>query len=666
MQEHGDLVRDKDGAWVEGSTLGWDRLPPKVEGVIEARIGRLRDELREILSVASVEGEEFTAQVVAQVQGVDELRVLRSLSMELDKRHHLVREQPTLQVGCRRLARYLFAHALFQEHLYGELSDGERALLHDRVARALESLYQGRLGDAVVRLARHYSEAGDKERALKYLVMAGDAALASYAHKEAEDYFRRGLALTPEEPEQAHLLRGLGEALHGLSRFEEAIRAWGEGIERYRALGDRDSVAHLYARSAWTAYLANDPAEALRLCLEGLEQVADAPESPGLVHLLHTTARAYGLNARIEEGRASAEQAFSMSERLGDVEAQAHALATLGGFYLQGEPAIEALERAVELAESRALLAAASRAHNNLGTILAVYQGRLQAAGEHYRRAAELEGQAGRTARQLYYLTNVVTNSLRVGKLRQAERMLSEARGLMGDLTEPTWGTQQLLTVELEHLLCRGEWTACAQKARALRQAAQREGRELDVAHAGLFLGWAVLESRGLAQDTTAGTWEEAGEALARTVEIFDGSRYHQLRVAARVRLAGILIQGGRIGGARQRLAECGEVIQPLTPAPRLESEVQWLAASVASAERRWAEAEAGFEGAAAVLSRLGLRWAWARSLLDWALFHVMRSEPGDGDRAVELLHRSLEAFEEMGSPGYVLVVQEKLSFVSA
>jgi hypothetical protein len=39
----------------------------------------------------------------------------------------------------------------------------------------------------------------------------------------------------------------------------------------------------------------------------------------------------------------------------------------------------------------------------------------------------------------------------------------------------------------------------------------------------------------------------------------------------------------------------------------------------------------------------------------------VARSEPGDRDRAVELLYESLQAFEEMGSPGYVLVVQEHL-----
>lgn len=54
-----------------------------MEGVIERRIGRLDPELREALTVASVQGEDFTAELVAQVQGVDERELVRRLSGEV-------------------------------------------------------------------------------------------------------------------------------------------------------------------------------------------------------------------------------------------------------------------------------------------------------------------------------------------------------------------------------------------------------------------------------------------------------------------------------------------------------------------------------------------------------------------------------------------------------
>ena len=69
MQEQGDLEKDAEGCWIKASSLDWDDLPARVEGVIEERIGRLEAELRETLTAGSVEGEEFTAEVIARARG---------------------------------------------------------------------------------------------------------------------------------------------------------------------------------------------------------------------------------------------------------------------------------------------------------------------------------------------------------------------------------------------------------------------------------------------------------------------------------------------------------------------------------------------------------------------------------------------------------------------
>ena len=65
MQERGDLIRDAEGRWMQGPTLNWEILPARVEAVIAERIERLPRPLKQILRIASVEGEVFTAEVVA-------------------------------------------------------------------------------------------------------------------------------------------------------------------------------------------------------------------------------------------------------------------------------------------------------------------------------------------------------------------------------------------------------------------------------------------------------------------------------------------------------------------------------------------------------------------------------------------------------------------------
>ncbi|MSP12218.1 MAG: hypothetical protein EXR62_04580, partial [Chloroflexi bacterium] len=83
MQERGDLVQDGAGAWQMGATLDWATLPDRAEAVIEERVNRLPDDLRQMLQAASVQGESFAGEVVAQVQGVEMRFVVQRLNSEL-------------------------------------------------------------------------------------------------------------------------------------------------------------------------------------------------------------------------------------------------------------------------------------------------------------------------------------------------------------------------------------------------------------------------------------------------------------------------------------------------------------------------------------------------------------------------------------------------------
>ncbi len=65
--------------------MDWETLPTRVEGVIETRLRRLDAVQQDLLTTACVEGERFTANVVARVHGLDERAVVQQLSRELDR-----------------------------------------------------------------------------------------------------------------------------------------------------------------------------------------------------------------------------------------------------------------------------------------------------------------------------------------------------------------------------------------------------------------------------------------------------------------------------------------------------------------------------------------------------------------------------------------------------
>jgi predicted ATPase len=306
MQERGDLVQDSEDRWVEGPALDWETLPARVEAVIAERIGRLTEPLQATLRVASVEGEVFTAEVVARVRAADEREVVGRLSGELDRRHRLVRAQGILRMDGRRLSHYRFRHILFQRYLYNSLDEVERAHLHETVGNTLEALYEDQMeamavtaatGAVAGQLAWHFQEAGMAAKAIDYLRQAGERAVQLSAYQEGIAHLTRGLALLetlPDTAQRAQRELGLQTSLivplaytKGFAAPEvESVlaRAW----ELCQQMGE---VPQLWWVMEWLAVqrVLRGQHQAARETLEQVFSLPEFAEAPLLVAGAHDT-----------------------------------------------------------------------------------------------------------------------------------------------------------------------------------------------------------------------------------------------------------------------------------------------------------------------------------------------------------------------------------------
>lgn len=267
MQERGDLVRDSAGQWIESPSLNWETLPPRIEGVIEERVGRLDPELRSLLNTASVEGEHFTAQVIATVEGESVRRVLRLLARELGDVHQLIKEREELQVNQTYLTRYQFSHVLIQQYLYGQLGAGERRLLHEQIAQDLQKRLQDHWQPFAAQLAWHWQQAGRRDMAVEKWLWLGDQARGGYAHVEAENFYRLAVAELQRQGRQeaaARTLMKLGlvytadfQAAKAQEVYDQAFDLWQRS---YRARSTiKGDLAGVVLRLATEAPVSFDP-----------------------------------------------------------------------------------------------------------------------------------------------------------------------------------------------------------------------------------------------------------------------------------------------------------------------------------------------------------------------------------------------------------------------
>ena len=117
-------------------------------------------------------------------------------------------------------ATYLFKHALIQDAAYGTLLRSSRQQLHGRIASILEEEFPEMVEVQPELLAKHCTEAGLDERAIKYWRTAGEKAVHRASNHEAIRHFGQALALNEKQvPESERsrtelaILSQLGPAL---------------------------------------------------------------------------------------------------------------------------------------------------------------------------------------------------------------------------------------------------------------------------------------------------------------------------------------------------------------------------------------------------------------------------------------------------------------------
>lgn len=332
LQERGELVKDGAGRWVEDAPLDWERMPARVGAVIAERLGQLSPESRRVLRIASVEGEIFTAEVVARILGVEEKGVVRWLSGPLSNGCRLVHAHSLQRVGRVRLSQYRFRHSLFRGYLYQNLDRVERMRLHQGVGEALEALYGENEGPAAAQIAHHFEVAGMTDRAVDYLLRAGNRAVRLSANDEAIALFSRGLALLEAMPTSA----------------ERARRE----LDLQLALG-----APLLSMEGWGA---SERAEACDRAYELCQQIGSTEQ---FLQAMFSSADLHRAQGDLRRSLDLGEQMLVLAQRSGDPRHIALAHATLGEtctFRGEFDKAHAHLDRALTAGDAQALHALTS------------------------------------------------------------------------------------------------------------------------------------------------------------------------------------------------------------------------------------------------------------------------------------------------------------------
>jgi ABC-type oligopeptide transport system substrate-binding subunit/class 3 adenylate cyclase/ribosomal protein L40E len=215
-----DVIIREEEHWKATRDLTDITIPTTLEGVLLARIDRLQEDVRRTLQMASVIGKSFLYRLLEAIETAEQQLDEHLAQLQ---RVDLVREKARLPE-----LEYMFKHSLTQDAAYNSLLLEKRREFHRKVGEALERLFANRIEQYLGLLAHHFEAAGDLEKAVGYLVQAGDRARLTDEHSEAIGFYQRAVNLLEQQHDEERLAQvwlKLGMIHHANFQFEAAHQA---------------------------------------------------------------------------------------------------------------------------------------------------------------------------------------------------------------------------------------------------------------------------------------------------------------------------------------------------------------------------------------------------------------------------------------------------------
>ena len=623
-------------------------LPDNPRDVLKRRLRKLDEECFNVLTLASFIGNEFTLEALEKIMGIEEKRLIEIAKKMLGK-------------GILKCAneyerdRYSFVSVLYRDILYEEVSPLKRKKTHGIVGSALEKLFAKKVEPHFGELASHYLESGDKEKALPYLMKAGEEAEGVYANTEAAWYYESALKLEEKEDnirENARVLEALGRAKHNNGDHEACQESWKEAALLWEQLGEKENVAKLYRKiSHELCKDKNDIKKAGEYLEKAMAILVAQPEGPELAGLYIDKAE-FRCSSEPTTSTDQIRRALQIAEKLNAHEEIAQSYMVLGRIIGKQKPSesIDCFEKALKVALDNGCTEAALEAYVTLENQYAETgekEKRLMIAQEGYDYAKKV----GAIVAQSTIGTNLSSMLIDTGDIDTAFAIARESESLNRKI-----GNQHRLALSLLNLgrihLVWGQWDKSEEYFQKALKIAQESNDTLATNPTSLYVGHLNFER---------GEYAKVRELIERTGAKLWQKTFLPLVVSASIELEDLEKAEYQIGGLQQLAQDLKD--------PQLIARTDEVRGRFFLAQKKFNESIEHFERSLKEYEALGARrwdvYAFAKRILfSYAEAYLERNKEGDREKAFNLFNQALELFQKMNAKKDAEKTKAKIAYI--
>ncbi len=374
-------------------------IPNQINQIIISRIDRLPNELRELTKIVSVNGRDFSPDIVKSV-----VFKLKSLMVKKDSPCRLYFDYSSVNKAVSDISRHLkdgesqnlwsltetgdyhFMSEMIARSAYDMQLRDRLRLLHKMTACSIRELYEGdrAFDEKFIDLSYHFEKAGMLEDAVDFTEKAADFCRLTYSNKKAVELYRKLILFPLEKPRkisaQIHLAWVLEltgrikeaekifektlsqserlslndlviESRYGLGRVYQLQGRYDEAMEHYTAKkqysrnnGDTagftaalGNIGHLYA-------VRGEYDMALKVYLQKKSICRKAGYKEGMASALRSLGYVYQKKGMLDKARINFQNSAELSRQTGNKKEYGMSIGNLGNLYLQQRNYEKALE----------------------------------------------------------------------------------------------------------------------------------------------------------------------------------------------------------------------------------------------------------------------------------------------------------------------------------
>ncbi len=596
-----NVIRQDGDHWrmTPGADLSKIRVPDSLQDLILTRFDRLLPDQRRVVQTAAVIGYQFSAEVLKEVLAPLPHEEIQASVDWLVEREFILPDPGSFSDD------YIFKHVLVSDAVYSTLLQRDRQVLHNRVAQAIEHCWEGRVESQVEILAGHFLRSPQLDRALHYLILAGQKAARDFANEQARQHFIQALGLLPRVPYSAdqavQIHMGLGDTLVTAGEYQAARNHFQTALELVETC-DQNSAdiirqnSILRRKIGITFERQGDYDKALaRLFTAGEAFGGDGTDFRiEQASILNDMGWIHSRRGKLDLAETNFRQALQLAESVGQIDVVASILNRLGGIFYQRDEvdqAAEYLRQSLELREKIGDIVNVARSYNNLG-LLRWRQGNLEGALESFNHSFRLQSTLGDVEGLIELHINMGLIEIDRGSFSSAETHLKEGLAIAEQI-----GHSYSIGYAHHHLsalyVYQEDWARAIQHGKISQESFQQIGLQDQDLDGYTFIGLACLGQDNLTDarqvaaqvieliQTQAGAEEEgralrflAGLArvdrddeaacrhLERSAEIFKRVNNQMERARSLLELADLLANLRRFERAHATLAEAEEILQ--------------------------------------------------------------------------------------------------------